>query len=111
MLDPFALPPPAEVPLERPPLVRAIAQVRFPLVASVSRLDFIGPFQEAIRKQYSTLREEPIEIVLGQGLTIRPASTPVVWRFLDATENWRVSLAPDFVALEVERYTSRGEFF
>jgi hypothetical protein len=46
---PLTGPPPAEVPLTDPPLVRVIAQVRFPLIASVEKREFIAPFQEAFR--------------------------------------------------------------
>ena len=38
---PLTGPPPPEVPLTDPPLVRVIAQVRFPLIASVEKRDFI----------------------------------------------------------------------
>ncbi|MGD8207441.1 MAG: TIGR04255 family protein, partial [Thiohalocapsa sp.] len=55
---PLTGPPPAEVPLSDAPLVRVIAQVRFPLVASVEKGDFIAPFQEAIRAEYPVLRPE-----------------------------------------------------
>ena len=55
---PLKGPPPAEVPLENAPLVRVIAQVRYPLIASLENSSFIGPFQEAIRDDYPTLRPE-----------------------------------------------------
>lgn len=50
--NPFGAPGPDEVPLERAPLVRVIAQLRFPPIVSLGRADFIGPFQEAIRSRY-----------------------------------------------------------
>ena len=50
--DPFTDPPPVEVPLVNAPLVRVIAQLRFPLVAAIEQRDFIAPFQEAIRSSY-----------------------------------------------------------
>ena len=63
---PLKGPPPAEVPLENAPLVRVIAQVRYPLIASVENRSFIGPFQEAIRDDYPTLRpEESRSVMLG----------------------------------------------
>jgi uncharacterized protein (TIGR04255 family) len=33
-----------------------------------------------------------------------------VWRFQNADGEWRVSLAPDFIAIETTRYTSRNDF-
>lgn len=108
--DPFALPPPNEVPLPRAPLVRVIAQVRFPLVASVERREFIAPFQEAIRGAYPVLRQEqtPALILTPAG----PASLApqAAWRFSDLEEKWRVSLTPGFLALETTAYTSRTDF-
>lgn len=102
--------PPPEVPLSNAPLVRVVAQVRFPLVASVEKRDFIAPFQETIRAEYPVLRpEESRSVVLGlQGVMEARANT--VWRFRDAIGAWRVTLAPDFLALETGRYTSRDDF-
>jgi uncharacterized protein (TIGR04255 family) len=107
---PLTGPPPAEVPLSNAPLVRVIAQVRFPLVASVEKRDFIAPFQEAIRSEYPVLRpEQSRSVVLGQQ-GVMDARANTVWRFHDASSAWRVTLAPDFLALETGRYTSRDDF-
>lgn len=108
--SPLSGPPPEEVPLANPPLVRVLAQVRFPLIASVEQRDFIAPFQEAVRKQYPVLRQEQRhELTFGPDgpAQARPST---VWRFKDAEDVWRVSLAPTFVALETSRYQSRDDF-
>ena len=107
---PLTGPPPAEVRLTNPPLVSVIAQVRFPLVASVEKRDFIAPFQEAIRAEYPVLRPEQSRgVVVGQqGLLDARSNT--VWRFYDASGAWRVTLSPDFLALETSRYASRDDF-
>ncbi len=107
---PLTGPPPAEVPLIDPPLVRVIAQVRFPLIASVEQREFIAPFQEAIRQQYPVLRPEQSRgVVFGpQGVMNTRSNT--VWRFHDASEAWYVTLASDFLALETTNYTSRDDF-
>lgn len=82
--SPLTGPPPTEVPLTDAPLVRVVAQVRFPLVASVEKRDFIGPFQEAIRAEYPVLRpEQSRSFVLGQQELIN-ARANTVWRFHDA---------------------------
>ena len=39
---PLTGPPPPAVPLTDPPLARVIAQVRFPLIASLEKREFIG---------------------------------------------------------------------
>ena len=107
---PLAGPPPPEVPLADPPLVRVIAQVRFPLVASLEKREFIASFQEAIRGVYPVLRpEESPGVVLGpQGVLDARSNTS--WRFTEASGAWRVTLAPDFLALDTTRYSSRDDF-
>lgn len=108
--NPLIAPSPAEVPLPEAPLVRVIAQVRFPLVASVEKQDFIAAFQEAIRAEYPVLRpEQSRNVILGPKGPIDTRSN-TVWRFHDASTAWRVTLAPDFLALETTQYTSREDF-
>lgn len=110
--SPLEAPPPPEVPLSHAPLDRVIAQIAFPLIASVQREDFIGPFQEAIRGIYPYLTREQIAgLVLGpSGIT--PAQLDTIWRFADGKPDWqwRVSLAPTFLALETRAYRSRDDF-
>jgi uncharacterized protein (TIGR04255 family) len=104
--------PPTEVPLPNAPLVRVIAQVRFPIIASVEKRDFIAPFQEAIRADYPVMRQDASNTLVnvgGQGqIEVRSSA---VWRFHDREHRWRVTLAADFLALESSAYTSRGDFF
>jgi uncharacterized protein (TIGR04255 family) len=98
------------VPLDQAPLVRVIAQVRFPLVVSVEKQEFIAPFQEAIRARYPVLRPEKSQgIVVGKAGGVVETRSSVVWRFED-TKGWRLSLAPDFAAIETVRYGSRDDF-
>jgi uncharacterized protein (TIGR04255 family) len=107
---PLSGPPPTEVPLATPPLVRVIAQVRFPVIASVEKREFIAPFQESIRKEYPVLRpEQNRSVVLGPD-GVRDARTTTAWRFHDVGSAFRVTLAPDFLSLETDRYTSRDDF-
>ncbi|MGH9623087.1 MAG: TIGR04255 family protein [Bryobacteraceae bacterium] len=100
-----------EVPLPRAPLIRVIAQVRFPQVLSIEKRDFVAPFQEAIRSRYPVLRPEKTQAFLvGQGgASQMPPQT--TWRFTDVGGAWKVSLAPDFIALETTAYESREDFF
>lgn len=108
--DPFSSKSPDEVPLERTPLVRVIAQLRFPPIVSLGRSDFIGPFQEAIRARYPILRQEQTAGMMV-GPFVMPGNDGVVWRFRDLTDAWRVSLGPDFIALESTVYKDRQDFF
>ncbi len=101
-------PSPAEVPLAAPPLVQVIAQVRFPVIASVETDGFIAPFQEAVRAEYPVLQleeERRVQYVDGAytGLT-------KTWRFRDVDGAFQLTLTSSFLALETGRYTSRDDF-
>ncbi len=108
--NPLLGPPPEEVPLPDTPLVRVIAQVRFSPILSVQSTEFIAPFQEAIRTTYPDLRQEHAQSVLLAPQGAAAGQKQVAWRFTDLGGAWRVSLAPEFVALETTAYTSRGDF-
>ncbi len=108
--DPLVAPPPEEVPLRDAPLVRVIAQVRFPPILAVQQPDFIAPFQEAIRTVYPVLRQEYAQSLLVGPQGISAGQKQVAWRLADLEGAWRVSLAPEFVALETTDYSSRSDF-
>ncbi len=101
----------SEVPLRKAPLVRVIAQVRFPEVLSIEKRDFVAPFQEVVRSDYPVLRPERTQgVVPGPDDTLRMIPH-LTWRFNDLDGGWKVSLAPDFLAIEATKYTSRDDFF
>lgn len=107
--NPLVGPPPREVPLSNAPLIRVIAQVRFPAITSILKREFIAPFQEAIRSSYAVLRPDAIQTVaFGPGVTVGQ-SGGIVWRFIDIDRTWRLSLAQDFLALETIHYVSRDD--
>ena len=108
--DPLVAPPPKEVPLRDAPLVRVIAQVRFSPILSVQQPEFIAPFQEAIRAAYPVLRKEHAQSLLVGPQGIATGQKQVAWRLADVEGAWRVSLAPEFVALETTDYSSRSDF-
>ncbi len=98
------------VQLTKSPLSFVVAQVRFPMVASISKEEFIGPFQERIRNTYSDLRrEKEMNVLLGPA-GVQFGQSGEVWRFTDDKSGWEVALAPDFLALATNNYTSRADF-
>lgn len=108
--DPLVSPPPEEVPLRNAPLVRVIAQVRFPLITAIAQQDYVAPFQNAVRDEYPILRQEQTQnFFLGPSGASQVQGQPA-WRFSNAKGDWRASLTPDFVALETTAYTSRADF-
>jgi uncharacterized protein (TIGR04255 family) len=108
--NPLTASPPPEVPLDRAPLIRVLAQVRFPPILSIADSSYVAAFQEAIREEYPTLRPEQIlEAAPGRdGVPV--FTTSVVWRFTDRKEQWRVSLTNVAITLETTNYLSRTDF-
>ena len=106
---PFAGNLPNEIPLPRSPLVRVLAQVRFPIVAAVETATFIASFQEAVRSEYPIMRQERTRTVLFQDGD-PDIGHRIVWRFSTLDRRWRLSVAPDFLALETRQYESRSGF-
>lgn len=88
-----------------------IAQLRFPEILSVEQRDFVASFQEAIRSIYPILRQEQTPGILLGPSGVLPAKPQLAWRFTDTSGNWRVSLTPEFLALETTKYSSRADFF
>ncbi|MFZ1104791.1 MAG: TIGR04255 family protein [Hyphomicrobiaceae bacterium] len=109
---PFCGPPPPEVPLANAPLVRVLTQVRFPDLAAVAEPTAVAPFQELIRASYPIARREIIQHIQlnPQGPEAVKAGQEGIWRFENREKTWRASLAPNFLALETTRYTSRSDF-
>ena len=99
---------PNTVPLKNTPLTGVVFQVRFPEIFSISKRDFIADFQEKIRSDFPIAK-------LDKTLTLQITSEGPVpseqphWRFLDSSQQWRLSLATNFMALETRAYQSRSD--
>ncbi len=110
-VNPLIAIPPLEVPLKNAPLIRAIAQVRFPPILSIEQEAFVGSFQEAIRAEYPIL--EPVKtqslIVNADGASVTP-TLQTTWCFWNTERTWRISLASSAVSIETTKYTSRTDF-
>jgi uncharacterized protein (TIGR04255 family) len=110
---PLGGPPPAEISLLRAPLVRVLAQVRFPGILKIENKDVVASFQEQIRRDYPLFEQQPtqrVEVQVGPGGPTVKQVAGTNWRFQDAKRNWRLSLTTDALSFEVESYTSRDDF-
>lgn len=110
LMNPFTEPLPGEVPLPAAPLVRVLCQVRFPQVLSVESEVFVAPFQETLRKTYPRLTREQAEGIMFGPTGPIAAKPQTAWRFHDLEGDWRVSLTPNFLAVETTKYSSRENF-
>jgi uncharacterized protein (TIGR04255 family) len=110
---PLGGPPPSEINLPRAPLVRVLAQVRFPGILKIDSKEVVSSFQEEIRRDYPLFEQQPtqrLEVQIGPSGPAVQQMPGTNWRFQDAKRNWRLSLTTDSLSLEVESYTSRADF-
>jgi len=99
--------PTPEVLLPRSPLVRVLAQVRFPTILAIRDPDSVVGFQNALRETYPNLHQDQVH----NGEALDPHPSPI-WRLTDRemAPDWRVSLGESFVAIETSSYDSRKDF-
>lgn len=108
--DPLTVDPPDEIPLANAPLVRVIAQVRFPMVLAAEEPATAAAFQSTLGDDYPVLRQEQTQrLAFGPG-GLTSSGAVAAWRFSTLDEAWRVSMSQQFVALETTAYTSRAGF-
>jgi uncharacterized protein (TIGR04255 family) len=111
----FDLPPLVSMQVERPPLVVASAQVRFPLVARLQSLIGVASFQEQIAAflpYMEQVQQHQILVSVGPlGSPTPPASEPILaWKFTN-DEGWVLSLEPGQATLSVDTHYTTGELF
>lgn len=112
-IQPFGNESIAEIPLPGSPLAEVLAQVRFPPIVSLSRQEFLASFQEDVRSEYPILSEErQLGIFISpQGMSAVPQQDGgILWRLTDLPKVWRLTVAPNFIALETKQYTNRADF-
>ena len=107
--NPFKVKDLEEIHLPNTPLVRVIAQVRFSSIVSIQKSEFIAPFQESLRSKYPVVQSD--KNLLINIFDSQDQREEVMWRFLDESKTWRITLASEFLAFEALKYNSRDEFF
>ena len=109
---PLDLPEFKEVPLPRAPLVRVLAQARFPPILAIRNPDNVAGWQEKLRDTYPHLTKEEVHsIELSSGEDPK-VDKDLIWRLADNEKDtaWQVSLGVNFVALDTRAYKSRADF-
>lgn len=98
-----------EIRFRNAPVSRVICQAKFPLVLSLAEGgQLLARFQEAIRDRYPFLQQlQQISIAFSGPEPVAPKATSQgAWQFGDADRRWTITLAPDALTLETERYSS-----
>lgn len=110
---PFGGRAPEERSLPSSPLEAVVVQSRFSSVLSIDQKEGLIPFQERARKQYPLFEQamaQSLQMDIGvQAPVFRPVTTHV-WRLMDPTKNFVVSLTSDAITLETRAYPGRADF-
>lgn len=72
--------------LDQAPLVQALAQVRYPLVASLETMTGIAPLQESLRDEFPYMQQEQVQelsLVSGPAGPAAAAASSVTWKMSD----------------------------
>ncbi len=95
------------------PLTLALCQVKFARTLSVASASDVAPFQRAIQDDYPILAGGMVEVnieVVPSGVRLPQGQPADRWQFADLDDNWKVILAPDFLAIETRDYGDFGSF-
>lgn len=111
--DPFAVDEPGNVPLTDGPLVRTIAQVRFP------HLTQFAINEDAVAKRVAAALAEQYPLLeVGQEVSVTVTSDAVsenrgatrLWRLTSADRAWQVSFSGTFLSIDTKNYVQRSDF-
>lgn len=115
MSSPFADASPVEVPLSRAPLVKVLAQLRFPVNARIDTTEGVAGFQDLLRDIYPVMRQEQ-QLAFAVPMGAPPigaqmaATAAYLWRLSSLEGDWTVVISRDFLAIETSNYISRDDF-
>jgi uncharacterized protein (TIGR04255 family) len=99
-----------DVVFRKAPLTSVLCQIRFPPILALLDAAGVAGFQEALRHRYPELEsEEQMTVALAPTSAELQRPAPI-WKLRNPNEQWTVSLAVDFVALDTASYRHFGEF-
>ena len=95
---------------KRRPLAVVLCQIRFPPIYALLSETAVAGFQEAIRSRYPVMAPEIQQTIAVDRKQVELSETAPVFHLSDESNEWRVSIAVDFVALESNKYLYFSEF-
>ena len=112
--SPFAEASPVEVPLSRAPLVKVLAQLKFPVNARIDTTEGVAGFQDLrVCVPHHAPRAAAGDRPPGGSRAARcsgGAAAASLWRLSSLDDDWTIVIARDFLAIETSSYTSRDDF-
>ncbi|MDR1856072.1 MAG: TIGR04255 family protein [Desulfovibrio sp.] len=109
--DPVIAPTPERIQLKRTAPYCVICQLRYTKDLTADDEDRVKDFQKEVQTVYPVLREERIPNPPSGYTPIEYRQLFAVSRFYDPRDEWRITLAPSFLAVETFKYAGRDDFF
>ncbi|HEX5119577.1 MAG TPA: TIGR04255 family protein [Pseudonocardiaceae bacterium] len=110
---PFAVGEPGNVPLPRAPLVRAIAQVRFPYLTgfAIDEDAVATRVAAALVHQYPVMEvgQEVSVTITAEGVSENRSATRL-WRLMSGDRAWQISFSGTVLSIDTTNYVSRSDF-
>jgi uncharacterized protein (TIGR04255 family) len=112
-LHPFAGEGPGNVPLPRAPLVRTIAQIKFPYLTqfAVNEDAVASAVAGALSGSYPIMEvgHEVAVTITAQGVTENRSPTKI-WRLASGDRAWQISFSGTFLSIDTTSYVRRSDF-
>jgi uncharacterized protein (TIGR04255 family) len=101
----------AEIPLPAAPLAKVIAQIRYPRPLDFEGEESVDPIRRLLAGHYPVSRkvQGTAVVITPEGVAQQP-SQDVNWTFQDVSEEWKITVSPQSISLEADKYTSRDDF-
>jgi uncharacterized protein (TIGR04255 family) len=113
VLHPFAGEGPGDIPLPTAPLVRTIAQVKFPYLTqfAVNEDAVASAVANALSGSYPIMEvgHELAVTITAQGVAENRSATKI-WRLASGDRTWQISFSGTFLSIDTTRYGRRSDF-
>jgi uncharacterized protein (TIGR04255 family) len=111
LTSPFGDQPVEEIHLDRAPLAKVLAQIKFPGLSMLREESVVNSFVSFLDREYPLVQERRgLNLVITPEGVTQQASSQRIWSVRSRDESRTVSITDNFLSLETVNYQTRGEF-
>lgn len=109
--SPFSAEPVEEIRLSAAPLIKVIAQIKFPNLGILRDESVTSTLTSRLSQEYPMLQERRgMNVLLNQGVLTQQQTEQKIWSLRSRDERWKFTISENFLALETAQYSTRDEF-
>jgi uncharacterized protein (TIGR04255 family) len=109
--SPFGTEPVEEIRLSAAPLIKVLAQIKFPSLAILHNESVTSTLAARLGLEYPVLQEQRgMNVLLTQGGLTQQPTEQRMWGLRSRDEAWKLTISENFLALETTQYPTRDEF-